>query len=634
MPPTITFPPDEVIQPIFGKKDFELIILWMLYNNKVCTWSNLKELVKPSTLSIYLKNLQKVKLIVKKEFNQYSITSKGRDRFYEISQAKNSKRKLNFPPDVILWKRNYDHWILWMVFNNNFCKWADFLNEPLSINSSSLSKNMNLLIEDGFVRKENKEYRITQLGKSEYSNMLRNYDLDRQSILEEESKRIKDITKKTLKFFKKFRITGEEIRFRFLNNLLRLPYERIKSNLESEEDFHKILLYLSINHPTRYPNSISTERFALKYGIELVTLEYYLLQIVEKNIYPTKYFKLKANSAEIYYLQTNEKLEQILNAIVEEHITKFTYLNKLYEEEKDKPYSTSLESAISAILKEICGNLFKEGLREALSKFLPTYINYLAYKVEKEKKLFDAFDKLKGLIWHEVQTYSSEKKIAQKYDNYEESIQEINIAISSNPNDYDLYLSKESVLIYFNKYNDLLIFLDEILEIFPEEHKNIEIKRAYILKEKRNLEDGLKIINNLLDNYPDDNDLVVYKAYWLQYLGRKEEALESIQNLIIENPGKGIYHDTYGEMLMSFRDYENAKNEFRKSIEISSDDWYTFQTYIKLGICDKELGNLELAIENLKRGKLSIEKSRSDEKTKQKWLKIADLFLAEIELLI
>ena len=415
---------------------------------------------------------------------------------------------------------------------------------------------------------------------------------------------------------------------------MRLPYEKIKSNLESEEDFHKILLFLSINHPTRYPNSISTEKFALKYGIELVTLEYYLLQIVEKNIYPTKFFKLKVNSAEIYYLQTNEKLEQILNAIVEEHITKFTYLNKLYEEEKDKSYSTSLESTINAILKEICGNLFREGLRDALRKFLPDYINYLAYKVEKEKKLFDAYDKLKGLIWHEVQTYSSEKKIALKYDNYEESIKEINIAISSNPNDYDLYLSKESVLIYFNKYNDLLSFLDEILEIFPNEHKNIEIKRAYILKEKRNLEEGLKIINNLLDNYPDDKDLLVYKAYWLQYLTRKEEAIEIIQNLIEEDPNNGIYHDTYGEMLMSFQDYENAKKEFLKSIEISSDDWYTFQTYIKLGICDKELGNLEMALENLKRGKTFIEKSRFDEETKQKWLQIADLFLAEIEFLL
>ncbi len=634
MPTPINFPPEEVIKPIFGKRDFELIILWMLNNNKVCTWSNLKELVKPSTLSIYLKNLQKKELIVKKVFNQYSITSKGKDRFYNISEAKKTKRKLNFPPDVILWKRNYDHWILWMVYNNTFCKWADFLKEPLSINNSSLSKNMNLLLEDGFVKKENKEYRITQLGKSEYSNMLREYDLDRQSILEEESKRIQDITKKTLKFFKKFRITEEEIRFRFLNNLLRLPYEKVKSNLDIEEDFHKILLYLSINHPTQYPKSISTEKFASKYKIELVTLDYYLHQIVEKHIYPTKFFKLNAESAGNYYLQTNEKLEQILNAIVEEHITKFTYLNKLYEEEKDKAYSTSLESAINAILKEICGNLFKEGICDALRKFLPEYINYLAYKVEKEKKLFDAYDKLKGLIWHEILIYSSEKKIAQKYDHYEETIQEISDAISLNPDDYDLYLSKESVLIYFNKYDEILSFLDEVLERFPDEHKNVEIKRAYILKEKRNIEEGLKIINNLIEGYPDDKNLLVYKAYWLQYLGRKEEAIKTIQELIEENPNNGMYHDTYGEMLMSFQDYATAKNEFLKSIEISSGDWYIFQTYIKLGICDKELGNLELALDNLKRGKKFAEKSRSEEETKQKWLQIANLFLAEIELLL
>ena len=67
--------------------------------------------------------------------------------------------------------------------------------------------------------------------------------------------------------------------------------------------------------------------------------------------------------------------------------------------------------------------------------------------------------------------------------------------------------------------------MDEILELFPDEHKNIEIKRAYILKEKRNIEEGLRIINNLLDGYPDDKDLLVYKAYWLQYLDKKEEAL-------------------------------------------------------------------------------------------------------------
>jgi tetratricopeptide (TPR) repeat protein len=634
MPTPINFPPEEVKKPIYGKTDFELIILWMVNNNEVCTWANLKQLVKPSTLSIYLKNLQKAELIIKKKFNSYSITTKGKDRFYELSQSKKTKRKLNFPPNKILYRRNYDHWILWMVYNNNFCKWADFLNEPLSINNSSLSKNINLLIEDGFVRKENKSYRITQLGKSEYSNMIREYELDRQSILEEESKRIQEITKKTLKFFKKNKITEEEIRFRFLNNLLRLPYERVKSNLENEEDFHKILLYLSMNHPTQYTNSISTAKFALKYGIELVTLEYYLLQIVEKNIYPTKFFKLSADSDEIYYIQANEKLEQILNAIVEEHITKFTYLNKLYEEESDKRYSTSLDSTIDAILKEICGNLFKEGLREALRKFLPDYIKYLAYKVEKEKKFYDIYDKLKGLIWHEIQTYSSEKKITHKYDNYKESIEKANKSIKLNPDNYDLYLSKESVLIYFNKYDELLDFLDEIIVLFPVEHKNVEIKRAYIFKEKRNIEEGLKIINDLINEYPDDKDLLVYKAYWLQYLTRKDEAIDIIQNLIREDPDNGNYHDTYGEMLMSFQDYANAKKEFSKSIEISSNDWYAFQTFIKLGICDKELGNLESALENLKKGKNLVVKSRSAEETKEKWLQIANLFLAEIELLL
>jgi tetratricopeptide (TPR) repeat protein len=631
MPSPINYPPKEVIQPIFGKINFELVILWMLNNNEVCTWSNLKEKIKPSTLSIYLKKLLLKELIEKKEFNQYTITTKGQDRFYELSQATKQKRRLNYPPKAILWKRNYDHWILWMVYNNTFCKWADFLNEPLSINNSSLSKNMNSLIEDGFVKKENKEYRITQMGKTEYSIMLRDYDLDRQSILEEESKRIKEVTKKTLKFFKKYKISEDETRFRFLNNLLRLPHERIKQSLESKEDFFKILLYLSINHPSQYPTFISTEKFVKKYGLELVVLEFHVLQIVEKKIFPVKFFKLEGKIDEIYFFQANEKLETMLNAVVEEHITKFTYLNKLYEEEKDKTYSTTLESTIDAILDEVCGSLFHEGQRSSLKKMLPSYIAYLAYKVEKEKKLIDAYDKLKGLIWHEVQAYSSKKDLVQEFTNYEENIRKVNKALSVNPDQFDNYVAKERVLIYFNKYDELLAFLDEKLERFPDEEKDIKIKVAYILKEKRNLEEGLKIINELLEKYSEDTDLLTYKAYWLQYLNRKEEAVEIIQNLIELDPDNSIYHDTYGEMLMSFQDYENAKNEFLKAIEISSDEWYTFQTHIKLGICYKELSKFKLALEKLESGIKYAEKSKSDLETRRNWVTIANLFKAEIE---
>jgi len=66
-------------------------------------------------------------------------------------------------------------------------------------------------------------------------------------------------------------------------------------------------------------------------------------------------------------------------------------------------------------------------------------------------------------------------------------------------------------------------------------------------------------------------------------------------------------------------------------IVIRSDDWYMYQTYIKLGICYKALENHDLALKNLKQGKNLIEKSTSDPETKQKWLTITDLFLAEIE---
>ncbi|MFX1600472.1 MAG: hypothetical protein ACFFB6_07735, partial [Promethearchaeota archaeon] len=263
----INYPPKEIIEPssVIRKLNFELIILWMLNNNDFCSGANFldiknsksEEAIPKSTLYEYLGKLKKSGYIVKPAYNRYVITSKGRDRFYELSQAKKQKRKLSYPPDVIMRKRNYDHWILWMLFNNNFCKWADFLNEPLKINQSSLSKNINKLIEDGFVRKEERKYRITRLGESEYSNILRLYDLDRQSILEEEGRRIKEITKSTIDFFKKYKIKDDDIKFRFLNNVLKLPYEKVESSLESEEDFHKILLFLAINHPDQFPFYIS-----------------------------------------------------------------------------------------------------------------------------------------------------------------------------------------------------------------------------------------------------------------------------------------------------------------------------------------------------------------------------------------
>ncbi len=636
----INYPPNEILEPPskITKPNFELIILWMLNNNASCSSANFleiknleinKKVLTKSTLYNYLKDLIENGYIAKSDYNKYHITPKGRDRFYELSQVRYTKRKLNFPPEAILRKRNYNHWILWMLFNNNFCKWADFLNEPLRINQSSLSKNINQLINQEYIRKEDKEYRITRLGKIEYSNMLRLYDLDRQSVLEEEGKRIKEITLSTINFFKKYDVKDEDIKFRFINNILKLPYEKVESSLDIEEDFYKILLFLAVNHPDQYPFYISSVDFSRSYNINHVKLNFILLRIVEENIFPIKFFKLEQNKNEIYYFQENEKLERMLNAIVEDHITKFSYLNNLYEATPYEVSPLTMESTVTAILEEICANLFDKGLKKSLRKFLPDYINYLAYKIEKEKKLIDSYDKLEGLIWQEIQEYNFDSNIRNSDIN--EAIREIDKAIKNDPKNVDLHYSKSKILYDNGEYKKVLEVLDKMLLEFPNEEKNIQVKRAYVFKEMKDIKTGLNIINDILVRNPEDNDLLNYKAFWLQYLNRKEESIKIIQSLIDRAPNNATYHDSYGEILMFFKDYENAIEEFLKVIEINSDDWYLYQTNIKVGICYREIEDYQKAIEYLQKGKELTEKSSSDLDEKTRWIAIADLFSAEIE---
>jgi tetratricopeptide (TPR) repeat protein len=516
-----------------------------------------------------------------------------------------------------------------MVYNNNFCKRSDFLEDPLSINQSSLSKNLGLLIEKGFIQKEEGKYVITRAGKSGYSRMLKNYNLDRQTILEEEGKRIEDITIKTIQFFEKYKIKDEDIQFRFLNNILRLDFEKVKPLLKDLEMFHKILLFLSINHPDHYPNFISSEDFSKFYKIKKTTLDYYIDEISEGKIYPLRFFKLRQPSGEQYYFQSDGTLEKMLRIMTEKKITKITYLNKLFSKPKPNLPTIDMKSILNDIVKKSCEFLFNKEMSASLSEFLPEYIKYLAYKIETKKELKESYDKLEGIIWQNMSEIIQIKGSDKLEDQYNEKVKEIEKELESDPMNIDLSYSKIRILMYFNQYSESLKLLDDILEIFPENEKDIKIKKASVLKKMKNIESGLEIINDLIQKYPKDHDLLSYKAYWLQFLDRKEEAIAIIQKLIENEPDTGIYYDTYGEILMYFEEYKEAAKKFVKAMVLGGHDWYLYQTYIKLGICYIALGNLELGIKNLNKGKDIINESIKDPNTKKKWLSIVDIFLKE-----
>ncbi|MFX0043988.1 MAG: tetratricopeptide repeat protein, partial [Candidatus Hodarchaeota archaeon] len=241
------------------------------------------------------------------------------------------------------------------------------------------------------------------------------------------------------------------------------------------------------------------------------------------------------------------------------------------------------------------------------------------------------YDKLEGIIWQNI-TVIFQAEISQSLENqYEEQIKKIDKEIKLNPENLELYYLKIRILMYFNQYQEAIKLLEEMLELFPESEKDIKMLMAAVFKRMQSLKAGLEIINELIQKFPEDNDLICYKAYWLQYLDKKEEAIEIIQNLIKAEPENGIYLDTYGEILMYFEEYDEAAKKFVKAIVIGSDDWYIYQTYIKLGICYKALENYDLALQNLKKGKELTKKSTSDPETQQKWVSIADLFLSEIK---
>ncbi|MFX1380483.1 MAG: tetratricopeptide repeat protein [Promethearchaeota archaeon] len=823
----INYPPEEIFREIgIERPNIEHVILWMLQNNDVVEWSNFKEepvSIPQSTLSYYLKSLMLEDYVEKVERGVYKITSKGAERYNQLSRAKEGERKLNYPPDAITNERNYDHWILWMVYNNTFCKWSDFIDDPLRINQSSLSKNLNELQNREIIRKENKEYRITQKGKSEYSRMLKLYDLDRQSILNEESKRIEEITKKTISFFEKYKIEDGDIKFRFLNNVLKLPFSNLKGSIDSEEEFNKVLLYLSMNHPNQYPFYISPEEFSKEYRINLLDLKFNIRQIVDKDIYRAKFFQLKTSDDKIYYFQANEKLEKVLSAITEDHITKFTYLNKLYRNSPSVSSPLSLNYTVAAILEEICDNLFNHELKEALKNFLPEYINYLAYKIETERKLIDTIDKLEGVAWRNIpdvfQSISTQAEITkrpehmyyidfsilktlplfsspkimkifedakhsikrnksddilnklfseieteleeehehffkavilavlnryqeaidllndeirpllnEKDDNFtisyyliliycyltignfdkailasktlrakyqdhplsylskalisgykiiyelgiddrgidqvlldideaisldpdkknkvkyfqfkslvlrrlnqfDEALEAIDNAIKLEPKDLSSLFYKSKIYVHNEDFQRAAKLLDDNLEDFPEKKIDLLVNKAFLLKKMNKYDDALKIINELWKKYPDNLDLLNSKLYFHLYLGQKEEAIENGELLTSLDPNDGNYHDSFGEVLTEFGEYERAIQEIQKALELEPFGWYSYNSYFQMAICYKELGNYDLARESLEKGKKATETCFCDIDMRKEWEEKKQKLLAQI----
>jgi tetratricopeptide (TPR) repeat protein len=406
----------------------------------------------------------------------------------------------------------------------------------------------------------------------------------------------------------------------------------MKGSLDSEDDFNSILLFLSVNHPNQYPEYVSPEKFSKKYGIDKLDLEFNIRKIIEKNVYSTKFFKLEEDE-KTYYFQANEKIEKVLSAITEDHITKFTYLNKLYEKTPDGTSQLTLESTTDAILLEICDHLFDARLKESLRKFLPEYIKYLAYKMETQKKLEEITDKLEGTIWRDFQYYSSANEPPKTFDEnyeyyylappifeilndcyitprnsalvkktkdmlenkmgYDKALDLVNSSIKKDSGSVELSLFKSIVQCYQNKFFETIDLIENKIkyEDYQDEEK-IFVASSFILAfsytSLGNVDEALNVIDKTYNIYPENPIPLAAKAMIYGYSiiydfeveeGNDDSVLDLIDEVMrIDNnkANRARYHQFKSVIMEQMQKEEEALEEINLAIDLSGDtvDYY------------------------------------------------------------
>ncbi|MFX1558603.1 MAG: hypothetical protein ACFFC9_15230 [Promethearchaeota archaeon] len=629
------YPPKEILDA--ERKNYEHIILWMLSNNEECEWSDFLDdpiNISQSTFSNYRNKLINKGFIINEERGKYQITPEGEERFRQLSKSRKIKRKLSYPPKTILKRRNYYHWILWICYNNNYCKWSDFQGDdnPIFINNSSLSKNLNFLQEDGLIKKENNKYRIANAGKIAYAEILKEYDLDRQSILDEERKRVKEITDKMSKFFERYNIDDNGIKFRLLNNILKLDYSK-SENFIAEEDFNKILLYIAINHPNQYPNYISAKDFCLKFNIREEILKFFIMKIIDEKIFPIKFFKLEDDEGRTYYFQAGEKIERVLRAIVDDYITQFTYLNEFYDNTSGEPPIMYISIVINQVLNEICDHIFNGEMREALKRFLPEYIKHLAYKIEKQRRLIETDDKLRGIAIQEFMNefenlqinhsdpyfflypsilgilesiYISENKqiikIQELIDDWElkEALEIAESELQKEAENQNLIILKSILLCYLNRHKEAEKLLKEgVDQSIVSVNSQLALSRSFIFTfiylNQGKFKKALRVANELLQDHPKNSIAYLAKAlvhgYNLIYNFEKGKSdidkdflsvTDKAISLETDNTNKALIHQLKSFVLQELKRYQEALEETNEINNLKPKSLWLYFSKIKI----------------------------------------------------
>jgi len=260
------------------------------------------------------------------------------------------------------------------------------------------------------------------------------------------------------------------------------------------------------------------------------------------------------------------------------------------------------------------------------------------YQIDLEKiridQVLDDIDQailLEDININKANYYHFKSLVLKQSKKYEDALEAIDTAIELNPKDLQIHYMKYNILYDFEKIDEALELVDEGIKLFPEHQTKLMTHKAYLYKKKNNYDKGLEIANELWEQNPENFDFLNHKVYWHLYRGEKEEAIEAGKLLTKLDPNDGNYHDSYGEILTEFGEYEEAIKELQNALELDPLGWFTYNTYLQIAKCYKEIGKFDFAKDSLRKGERAIHTCFCDIHMREEWNEKKLKLLAEMD---
>ncbi len=236
------------------------------------------------------------------------------------------------------------------------------------------------------------------------------------------------------------------------------------------------------------------------------------------------------------------------------------------------------------------------------------------YNIQEYKKAIEQFDL--ALAINEIEDmnldillYKGDSQIAGQL--YEDAIETLSLAIDMEPSDPNMYLKRANVYTKLKEYSKAEADLDEAISQEPDNYDYYFAKYT-LLEEQNKEEEGKRVLDSITKIKTEDTQDIYNNAKANYYLENYEAAESGLITAVLEGIVEGNFYlarimeekEEYVEAISFYEEFLTIPNDVSEDSEDEYivSDYYMAFSYNQMGYCYLELEQFEQAIDSFNKG--------------------------------